>query len=115
MLHHRITVCSALLLAVQLQALPAAAQTIGPQPGIQSSLEPGLGVLQSFALLPVSPGATTLRFADLQDKGRVRGLRIVASPQAGCIIENVTVTYSTGQVHTENRVIALLAGERSAV
>ena len=108
MLRHVIVALFAFLLALSAQAPSSVAQ---PAP---SGLEPGLGVLQSFALQPVAPNATTVRFADLLDKGRVRGVRLVAL-QAACVIENVTVTYSNGQVHNESRVITLNVGERTAV
>ena len=55
-----------------------------------------------------------LRFGGLQDKRRVRGIRLLAS-QSGCTIDNVTVTYSNGQVHKEDREIRLNVGERTAV
>ena len=84
---------------------PAAAQT---------GLEPGLGAPVPFGSMTAGAGDRELRFADLQEKRRVRGIRLLAS-QSGCIIENVTVTYSNGQVHKEDREIQLKAGERSAV
>ena len=99
---------------VGLIAIVLAWPALSPQSIAQPAIEPGAGVPQSFAVQPVAADAKTVRFDDLLDKGRVRGIRLVAT-QAGCVIANVKITYSNGQVHNENRVIPLNIGERTAV
>lgn len=113
MLHRGLSVPLALLaLAVGTQATSLAQQA--QQPALQSALEPGYGRLVTFDALTAGEAGQIISFTDLRNKVRVRGVRLVA-PNSACVVENVTITYTNGQVHNETRTIDLRAGERTAV
>lgn len=95
-------------IALLLGLVPAAAsaQTRGP-------IEPGSGELISFGALKVAADAS-VRFAGLQAKGRVRGIKIMAQ-ESPCTVQGVTITYRSGQVHKETINTALKVGMPTAL